>query len=97
MYLTPHYGHEMILREPDNGRLLPWEPDGMAAVIGDDMREGRFGNFHTELGEPASDTALWLAEMMTARGGCRDGRLDPPIAELVLDRGAADAASTVTL
>jgi glycosyltransferase involved in cell wall biosynthesis len=51
LYLTPHYGHEMILREPDNGRLLPWEPDGMAAVIGDDMREGRFGNFHTELGE----------------------------------------------
>ncbi|NQT51354.1 FAD-dependent oxidoreductase, partial [bacterium] len=53
--------------------------------------------FHPELGEPASDTALWLAETMTARGGCRDGRLDPPIADLVLDRGAADAGLDLLL
>lgn len=51
LYLTPHYGSEMILREPVNGRLLPWDPEGMAQVIGEDISNGRLGTFHSEMGE----------------------------------------------
>jgi glycosyltransferase involved in cell wall biosynthesis len=51
LYLTPHYGSEMILREPANGRLLPWDPAGMAAVIAMDISNGNLGQAHHELGE----------------------------------------------
>lgn len=51
LYLTPHYGQEMILRDPVNGRLLPWDSAGMAKAIGEDLTLGRLGEFHTELGE----------------------------------------------
>lgn len=51
LYLTAHYGIEMILREPSNGRLLPWDPAQMADVIEDDIRSGGFGTFHGEAGE----------------------------------------------
>ena len=51
LYLTPHYGSEMILREPSNGRLLPWDPAGMAAVIARDLADGTLGQAHHELGE----------------------------------------------
>ncbi|MFP4058444.1 MAG: FAD-dependent oxidoreductase [Candidatus Brocadiia bacterium] len=43
---------------------------------------------HLELGQPGCETARWLAEAMEAAGGCRDGLLDAPIAEMVLDREA---------
>ena len=46
LYLTPHYGSEMILREPDNGRLLPWDPAGMAQVIVKDIENGSLGSVH---------------------------------------------------
>lgn len=51
LYLTRHYGSEMILREPVNGRWLPWDPEGMATVIVDDIHQGNFGKPHHELGE----------------------------------------------
>ncbi len=51
LYLTAHYGSEMILREPENGRLLPWEPAGMAAVIEEDLKLDRVGLAHTQTGE----------------------------------------------
>jgi len=51
LYLTPHYGSEMILRDPLNGRRLPWDPDGMAGVLIEDLEAGRLGEFHRELGE----------------------------------------------
>jgi glycosyltransferase involved in cell wall biosynthesis len=51
LYLTPHYGSEMILREPDNGRLLPWDPAGMAEVIAMDITHGRLGESHGIMGE----------------------------------------------
>lgn len=56
LYLTPHHGHGMILREPENGRLLPWDPHGMSAVIGEDLKNGRLGTFHSELGEAVDST-----------------------------------------
>lgn len=33
LFLTPHHGSEMILEDGVNGRLVPFEPDGMAAVL----------------------------------------------------------------
>lgn len=51
LYLTPHYGTEMILREPENGRFLPWEPEGMADNIARDIHDGTLGKTHSQLGE----------------------------------------------
>lgn len=51
LYLTPHYGHEMILREPENGRLLPWNTSGMADAIEADIQTGRLGTSHRQMGE----------------------------------------------
>ena len=53
--------------------------------------------FHLELGDADGDTARWLAQAMTAAGGCRDGLLDAPIAEMVLDREAAAAGIDLLL
>lgn len=51
LYLTAHHGTEMILREPSNGRLLPWDPAGMAAVVREDITNGLLGSPHAERGE----------------------------------------------
>jgi glycosyltransferase involved in cell wall biosynthesis len=51
LYLTPHYGTEMILREPINGRLLPWDPEGMAGILEEDIKNGLWGTSHSETGE----------------------------------------------
>ena len=40
LYLTPHYGSEMILRDGENGRLLPWEPEGIADILEADIQSG---------------------------------------------------------
>lgn len=57
LYLTRHYGIEMILREPANGRLLPWDPAGMADTIEDDIRNGKFGLLHHETGNAITPDA----------------------------------------
>lgn len=57
LYLTRHYGSEMILREPTNGRWLPWDPSGMAEVIETDIQSGVIGNTHSELGEAITPDA----------------------------------------
>lgn len=51
LYLTPHYGSEMILREPDNGRLLPWDAAGMAEIIAKDLTNGVLGMSHQIMAE----------------------------------------------
>ncbi len=51
LYLTPHYGSEMILREPDNGRLLPWDAVGMAQVIAKDIEKSILGATHSIMAE----------------------------------------------
>ncbi len=53
--------------------------------------------FHRDLGGPGSATGTWLADAMTRARGCHEGVVDPPIAELVLDRQAADAGMDVLL
>lgn len=50
LYLTKHYGIEMILNDPVNGRLLPWDFQGMADVIQDDLEGGRLGRTHHDTG-----------------------------------------------
>ena len=54
LYLTPHYGSEMILREPINGRILPWDSAGMADVIAKDIQNGQLDSIHHEMGEAIS-------------------------------------------
>jgi glycosyltransferase involved in cell wall biosynthesis len=54
LYLTPHYGSEMILREPDNGRLLPWDSAGMAEVVAKDLANGSLGQVHAVTAEAIS-------------------------------------------
>ncbi len=51
LYLTEHYGAEMILSDPQNGRWLPWEPLGMSQVLIEDWKAGRLGQFHDLVGE----------------------------------------------
>lgn len=51
LYLTAHPGHEMILREHVNGRLLPWEPEGMAAILAEEIERDVITRPHTEMGE----------------------------------------------
>jgi len=51
LYLTPHYGSEMILREPGNGRLLPWTAEGIAAVLAEDIGSGAVRNSNGAMGE----------------------------------------------
>ena len=54
LYLTKHYGSEMIMREGTNGRFLPWNSKGMAEVIAGDIRSGEVAKRHEELGEAPS-------------------------------------------
>lgn len=51
LYLTAHPGHEMILREGVNGRLLPWNPPTMAKVLEEEILCGVIGRTHYEMGE----------------------------------------------
>lgn len=41
LYLTAHHGSEMILRDGENGRLLPWDLSGMAELMEDEIRSGQ--------------------------------------------------------
>lgn len=51
LYLTAHPGSEMILREGINGRLLPWDIDGMTNVLREEICSGEIFKFHRETGE----------------------------------------------
>ncbi len=53
--------------------------------------------FHTELGRPTCEAALWLQRAMAAANACRDGILDPPVTEIVLDQEATDSGCDVLL
>jgi glycosyltransferase involved in cell wall biosynthesis len=40
LYLTPHHGSEMILREGENGREIPWNPEGIARILQEEIETG---------------------------------------------------------
>lgn len=61
LYLTAHPGREMILREPVNGRLLPWGAPGMAAVLEEEIRSGTVRQPHHEMGEALNPSAYQKA------------------------------------
>ena len=67
LYLTAHPGHEMILREHRNGRLLPWSPEEMAGILDEEIRSGELLKPHSEMGE-----ALDRPEYRAAMGGHYD-------------------------
>jgi glycosyltransferase involved in cell wall biosynthesis len=54
LYLTPHYGSEMIMREPVNGRFLPWDVTEMAEVLREEIVSGQCRAGHAEMGEALS-------------------------------------------
>lgn len=37
--VTAYWGHEMYLRQGENGWLLPWDEDGMASVLADALKQ----------------------------------------------------------
>jgi glycosyltransferase involved in cell wall biosynthesis len=41
LYLTAHHGSEMILRDGQNGRLLPWDIAGMVELMESEIRDGK--------------------------------------------------------
>lgn len=51
MYLTPHYGSEMILRPPGNGAFIPWEAVGIAEVLEAEMASGVLTRSTGDMGE----------------------------------------------
>ena len=40
LYLTPHHGSEMILREGQNGREIPWNTHGIVRVLEEELTAG---------------------------------------------------------
>ncbi len=62
LYLTDHPGVEMILREPANGRHLPWDADGIAGVLEEEIKSGVLSRPHSEMGE-ALDTDGFAAKL----------------------------------
>jgi glycosyltransferase involved in cell wall biosynthesis len=61
LYLTAHPGSEMILKEGVNGRLLPWDVEGMVKILTDEMESGAIRQTHDELGEALSPPEYALA------------------------------------
>ena len=64
LYLTAHPGHEMILREGVNGRLLPWDSPTMAKILEEEIQCNVLGRTHHEMGEAL--TAETYAENLAA-------------------------------
>jgi glycosyltransferase involved in cell wall biosynthesis len=40
LYLTPHYGSEMILNDNENGRFLPWNAQEISQILEQEIRSG---------------------------------------------------------
>lgn len=62
LYLTPHYGSEMILRPPGNGRFLPWDADGISTILAHDMDSGEILKSTGDMGE-ALDRGGFLSSL----------------------------------
>lgn len=56
LYLTNHYGAEMILREPTNGQYIEWGAGEIASTLIDDYESGLLGSYHSDLGEAVTPT-----------------------------------------
>jgi glycosyltransferase involved in cell wall biosynthesis len=51
LYLTKHYGTEMIMREPRNGRFIPWDVEGMANCLVEDWKQDAWSKQQWDVGE----------------------------------------------
>lgn len=63
LYLTPHHGVEMILRDGENGKLLPWDRDGMVAILKNEICEGAMRFTNGAAGRALSKAAYFEAWM----------------------------------
>lgn len=80
LYLTPHYGSEMILREGGNGRLLPWDAAGIADVLEADLRNGSFAQGCSDTGRAVPDEAfgpMFLEQLEAVREWVNRDRRTP--------------------
>lgn len=69
LYLTPHHGSEMILRDTENGRLLPWDIQGMADILSDEIVSSRMHFTGGSSGEALSKSEYsdrWLSLLSDA-------------------------------
>lgn len=57
LYLTAHPGSEMIVREHINGRMLPWDIEGMTQILAEEIASGKVCESHTEMGDALSPEA----------------------------------------
>lgn len=61
LYLTPHYGSEMILQDGKNGKYVPWDSRGMASILEQEIRSGKIHQASVEMGEALSRDAFLQA------------------------------------
>lgn len=70
LYLTPHYGSEMILRDGINGRILPWDADGIADILESDIRDGSISQGCADAGRAVTNEdfgQVFLEKLEAAR------------------------------
>ena len=68
LYLTAHHGSEMILKDGENGRLLPWDTEGMAEILESEIRNSRIQCTSGSTGYALSKEAYfqaWMKEITT--------------------------------
>ncbi len=66
LYLTAHHGSEMILRDGENGRLLPWDIEGMVELMESQIRNGEMRFTSGCTGRALSKAAYsreWLSQL----------------------------------
>ncbi len=87
LYLTAHHGSEMILRDGENGRLLPWDIPGMADVLEKEIRSGRMRFTDGSTGRALSKNEYfdeWLKQLAPDSGLAAAATLLPKKPKLML-------------
>jgi glycosyltransferase involved in cell wall biosynthesis len=70
LYLTPHYGSEMILQEGINGRFLPWNATGIAKILAEDIQDGSLAQGCRDAGRAVDEetfSSVFLEQLESAR------------------------------
>lgn len=58
LYLTRHYGAEMILNDPANGKWIDWDAHNICKVLTAEWKSGVLGHFHEDVGSALSITSF---------------------------------------
>ena len=82
LYLTPHHGSEMLLGPdiPSNGRMIPWNAEGIAEILRADLGAGILtpGASHLGLALPHDQFANQFIEILTSPKLQPTAAIDPP-------------------